>query len=121
MKPLVALLLAAASPAWALQPSLPNCDPSPALRAMADLPGETVMDVESEFRDGRIVRKTLRIVRGLPDRRAQRMAIATVDAAMGGAVCPGIARLRARVTVGPARAGFESVETEPSPGAIGQN
>lgn len=121
MRALVALLFAAAAPAWALEPTLPNCNPSPALRAIAELPGETVMDVDAELRDGRVVRKTLRLVRGVPDRRAQRMAVATVDRALELAICPGIERLQARVVIGPTRAGFEAVKAEPPPGARGQN
>ena len=116
-----ALLLAAAQPARALEAQLPGCRPGAALKAPADLPHEILLDVEMEYREDRAVRKTIRIVRGVPDRRLQRSALMSLDMSLGASVCPGIQRLRARVVIGPTRTGFEAVETEPAPGAIGQN
>lgn len=115
------LLLAAAPGARALEAELPGCRPGTALKAPPDLANEILLDIDVELREDRVVRKAIRIVRGVPDRRLQRSALMAVDMKLGASVCPGIQRLRARVVIGPTRAGFEAVMAEPAPGAIGQN
>ncbi len=96
---------------WA--PTIAACERMGRLQPMAALPSSAHVLMQVEFEQGRAVRKTLRVLKGIEDRRLQRQAFAEIDRVFGGTSCPGIQRLEAEVVLGPQQAGFRRVKIKP--------
>jgi hypothetical protein len=94
------------------RPVLDACPAMPPLLPLASLPGTTRVDLTAELRNDRIVRSEMRYVQGIADRRAQRIAISTIESTLAKARCPGVSKLRVEVVLGPQQAGFQNVQLE---------
>lgn len=94
------------------RPQIEACPGMAPLLPLASLPSTARLQVEAELRDDRVVRMTVRVLKGIEDRRAQRMALHAVDMALKRGSCPGVQRLSAEALIGPRQAGFQGVRIE---------
>lgn len=92
-------------------PTIPACPGMRPLQPMTALPSSVHLQIRVEFEGGRAVRKTSKVLKGIEDRRAFRMAIAQVDGVLANARCPGVAVLEAEAVIGPQQAGFRHPRT----------
>lgn len=96
---------------WA--PALAACPGMLPLRPNAGLPSSAHLQVRVEFDRDRPVRKSLRVLKGIEDRQALRMAMAEVDGVLLRMRCPGVSVLEAEAVIGPQQAGFRQAKTWP--------
>lgn len=92
------------------QPLIAGCEGVKPLLPQPALPSTAHFQVSAQLRDGRVVAKTVRVLKGIEDRRALRGAMLTIDSALNRATCPGALTLSAEALVGPQQAGFLHVQ-----------
>ena len=94
------------------RPLIEACPDMRPLLPLPSLPGTARLKLSAELRDERVVAMSLHVVKGIEDRRAQRMALQAVDMAVKSGRCPGVRKLGAEVLIGPQQAGFQQVQLE---------
>lgn len=95
------------------QPALAACPGMRPLQPMPGLPSSAHLLLRIEFDEGRAVSNTSKVIKGIDERRAMRMAIAEVGGVMAQARCPGVRVLEVEAVIGPQQAGFRHPKTSP--------
>lgn len=119
MKPyLLAALLLALKPAALAQAPVPppaDCTLPERIAAMPALPHAGHYQAEARLRDGRTREITIKVLKGVADRRLHRSVITAIDQAMRDIRCPDAAALRFDARVGPEEGALALTGWDPAP------